>query len=149
MKHLISLALCCFLAVPLTSLAADPTEKDAIAMVDKAVAFAKANGKDKLIAEVNAKNAEFIQGELYVVVYGLDGVRLAHPVNPKLVGKSVLDIADVDGKEYGKEMVEVAKGKGKGWVDYKFKNPTNGKVEPKSSYVARTGDVFVIAGIYK
>ena len=132
-----------------SAFAAGFTDKDAIAMTDKALAYAKTNGKDKLIAEVNAKNPEFIQGELYVVVYGMDGMRLAHPANPKLVGKSVLDIADVDGKEYGKEMVAIAKDKGTGWVDYKFKNPTSNKVEQKASYVVRAGDVFVIVGIYK
>jgi len=137
------------LMFPAVVLSAEPTEKDAIAMVDKAVAFAKANGKDKLIAEVNAKNPDFIQGELYIVVYALDGMRLAHPTNPKLIGKSAADIADVDGKEYGKEMIAVANGKGKGWVDYKFKNPVSAKVEQKSSYVVKSGDFFVIAGIYK
>jgi signal transduction histidine kinase len=129
--------------------AAGPTEKDAMAMADKAVALAKAGGRDKLIAEVNGKNPDFIQGELYVVVYGIDGMRLAHPINAKLVGKSVLDIADVDGKEYGKEMVAVAKDKGKGWVDYKFKNPTSNKVEQKTSYIVRAGDIFIMTGIYK
>ena len=118
-------------------------------MADKAVAYANANSKDKLIAEVNAKNPDFIQGELYVVVYGLDGMRLAHPLNAKLIGKSVLDIADVDGKEYGKEFVAIAKDKGKGWVDYKYRNPTSNKIEQKTAYIIRAGDIFIMAGIYK
>lgn len=149
MRRFLSLILCVFMLAPAWAANTDPTEKDAIAMVDKAVAFAKERGKDKLIAAVNGKNPDFIQGELYIVVYALDGVRLAHPVNPKLVGKSAADIADVDGKEYGKEMIALANGKGKGWVDYKFKNPVTAKVEQKTSYVVRSGDFFVIAGIYK
>jgi len=141
------LATCFFLSA--SAGAAGPSEKDAMAMADKAVAYAKASGRDKLIAEVNGKNPDFIQGELYVVVYGIDGMRLAHPINAKLVGKSVLDIADVDGKEYGKEMVAVARDKGKGWVDYKFKNPSNNKIEQKTSYIERAGDIFIMTGIYK
>lgn len=149
MKSILAVLLSACLLLPAVVQAAEPTEKDAIAMVDKAIAFAKAQGKDKLIAEVNAKNPDFIQGELYIVVYALDGVRLAHPTNPKLIGKSAADIADVDGKEYGKEMIALANGKGKGWVDYKFKNPVSQKVEQKSSYAVKGGDFFVIAGIYK
>lgn len=149
MKMLLSCLALLLLCVSTSASAADPTQKDAIALVEKAAAFVKANGKDKLVSAVNAKSPEFVQGELYIVVYALDGMRLAHPTNPKLVGKSTLDIADVDGKEYGKEMVEIAKNKGKGWVDYKFKNPVSGKVEPKSSYVMREGDIFIMAGIYK
>ncbi len=146
-KFLLLLGVCLLMSG--SAFSAGPTQKEATTMVDKAVAFATANGKDKLISEVNAKNPDFVQGELYIVVYGLDGMRLAHPLNAKLIGKSVLDIADVDGKEYGKEMVSLAKDKGKGWVDYKFKNPSTNKVEKKSSYVVRAGDVFVMAGIYK
>lgn len=149
MKAVFALIASTFLMLTTAAAAAEPAQKDAIALVEKAIAFAKSQGKDKLVTAVNAKNPDFVQGELYVVVYALDGTRLAHPTNPKLVGKSTLDIADVDGKEYGKEMVEVAKTKGKGWVDYKFKNPVSGKVEPKSSYVERSGDIFVMAGIYK
>ena len=149
MKTIFSMLLLACFCLSGSASAAGTTDKDAMAMTDKAVAFAKTNGKDKLIAEVNAKNPDFIQGELYVVVYGLDGMRLAHPTNPKLVGKSFLDIADVDGKEYGKEMVAIAKDKGQGWVDYKFKNPTSNKIEQKTSYVVRAGEIFVIVGIYK
>jgi signal transduction histidine kinase len=45
--------------------------------------------------------------------------------------------------------VAVARGSGKGWVDYKFRNPTTGKVAPKSTYVLRVDDVALEAGIYK
>ena len=38
---------------------------------------------------------------------------------------------------------------GKGWVDYMYKNPENGKVEAKTAYVLRSGDLIFIAGIYK
>jgi len=142
------LLLCLVITMPV--LAADAGQKEAIAMVDKALAYAKAHGKDKLVEEVNNKNPDFSQGELYIVVASMDGVRIAHGSNPKLVGKSVTENPDVDGKYYGKEMVEIVQSKGKGWVDYKFKNPVSGKIEPKSSYVAKGGDdFFIFAGIYK
>ena len=39
--------------------------------------------------------------------------------------------------------------KGKGWVDYQYKNPTSGKIEPKTTYILRVDDVVLEAGIYK
>ncbi len=114
----------------------------------KAAAYAVANGKDKLLAEVNKKNGSFNQGELYVFVYDLQGTLIADAVNPSLRGQNNLSKPDADGKLFRKEFVEVATSKGKGWVDYKYANPTTGKVEAKTSYVLKQGDVIIIAGVY-
>ena len=149
MKKLFAIFLTVFFVTPLFAYAAVATDKEAIAMVDKAITFAKTNGKEKLITEVNARNPDFAKGELYIVVASMDGVRLAHGANAKQVGKSLLDSEDVDGKPYGKEILAVAQTKGKGWVDYKFKNPVSGKIESKTSYLVRSGDFIVFAGIYK
>ena len=56
---------------------------------------------------------------------------LANPVNPAMIGKDLVDVPDADGKLFRREILELAKKKGKGWVDYKFKNPASGKVEPR------------------
>jgi len=129
--------------------AAEHTRNDAVKMVEKATAFLLANGKDKFIAEVNMKDGRFHQGELYVYVTDLAYTILAHPVNPKIVGQYIVDVPDVDGKPYRKEMVNLARTKGRGWVDYKYKNPVSGLVEPKTSYLSKTGDMIIICGIYK
>jgi signal transduction histidine kinase len=127
----------------------EPSEKDAIALVEKGVAFMKAKGKDEMIKQINAKDPEYVQGSLYLVMRDNKGVVVANPVNPAMIGKDLLDVPDVDGKLFRREILEVAKTKGKGWVDYKFKNPASGKVEAKTSYIYRVGDVTLEAGIYK
>ncbi|WP_028101953.1 cache domain-containing protein [Pseudoduganella violaceinigra] len=128
----------------------EPTEKDAIAMVEKGVAFIKQHGKDKFIEKVSAKDPEFIQGALYVDIRDLQsGVVLAHPINPTIVGKDLTDVPDASGKKYRREIIELAAKKGKGWVDYMYKNPTTGKIEPKTTYIQRVGDAVLEAGIYK
>jgi cytochrome c len=129
--------------------AASPTKEDAQAIVEKAVAYASASGKDQLVAEVNKKDGEFNKGELYVVVYDLSGTLVADPNNKTLIGQNNLNKPDAEGKLFRKEFVETAKSQGSGWVDYKFLNPTNGKVEPKTSYVKKQGDLVIIAGVYK
>ena len=118
-------------------------------MADKADKFMKANGKDKLIEKVNAKDPQFFVGEMYVIVLDPAGTHLAHPANPKLIGKSMLDVPDPDGKMFRKDRVDLAASKGKGWVDYRYKNPESGKIEQKSAYVLKSGDVILTVGIYK
>ncbi len=128
---------------------ADPSEKDAIAMVEKGAAFMKASGKDEMIKRINAKDADYDQGALYLTMRDAKGVILANPVNAAMIGKDLVDVPDADGKLFRREILDLAKKKGKGWVDYKFKNPSSGKVEAKTTYIYAVGDVTLEAGIYK
>lgn len=131
--------------------AADKGNADeAVAMVKKAAAMIKADGKEKAFAAfADPANKDFHDRDLYVFVYDLNGVNLAHGNNPKMVGKNLLGMKDQEGKALIHEMVEVAKSKGKGWVDYKWPNPVTKSIEAKSSYVEKVDDVLVGAGIYK
>lgn len=133
---------------PTLSRAEEPTAKDAIALVEKAAEMIKKTSVDAVKAKIAAKDPELNKGELYVYLRSLDGTTLAHP-NPGLVGKNLIDVPDADGKVFRREIVELAKGKGKGWVDYKFKNPVSGKIEPKTTYIQRQGELIIEAGIYK
>ena len=150
MKHLKALATAALLvAASAPALAGEFATKDeAKAMVGKAVAFVQAQGPAKAYAEFSAKNPEFIDRDLYVVVYGLDGKVLAHGANIKLVGKDMMDAQDVDGKYYVKERVELAAKKADFWQDYKFVNPVSKKIEPKQMFCHPLADSAVCAGIY-
>lgn len=125
------------------------TKDDAVATVKKGIAFIKANGKDKGYAEVSNKEGQFIDRDLYLVVYGLDGTVRAHGANGKMVGKNLIDLKDVDGKPFVKERVDLAQSKGTFWQDYKFTNPVTKKIEPKSMYCEKLDDSVLCGGIYK
>lgn len=125
------------------------TDKEATAMVKKGVAFIKANGKDKGYAEISNKAGQFIDRDLYLVVYGLDGTVHAHGANEKMVGKNLIELKDVDGKAFVKERVDLAKSKGTFWQDYKFTNPVTKKIEPKAMYCEKLDESVVCGGIYK
>jgi cytochrome c len=130
--------------------ASEPTAKDAIAMTERGAALIKAKGKDEMMKRINAKDPEFVQGSLYIDMRDLyTGVVLAHPINSTIVGKDLVDVPDANGKKYRREIIELAQAKGKGWVDYQYKNPTSGKIEPKTTYILRVDDVVLEAGIYK
>jgi cytochrome c len=127
----------------------EPTRDDAIAMVKKGVAYIKANGTEKGYAEISNKSGQFQMGELYLVVYGLDGKCLAHGANPKQIGRDLIDLTDVDGKYFIKERVSLVSSKPAGvWQDYKFTNPTSKKVEPKVMYCEKLNDTAVCGGVY-
>ena len=150
MKALQYAAVAALLAGVNVAIAADHGTKDeAMAMVKKAVGFIKDQGADKAYAEISNKSGQFVDRDLYVVVYGLDGKVLAHGANSKLIGKDMLDAQDVDGKPYVKERVEMAKAQPTFWQDYKFANPVSKKVEPKQMYCERVAETAVCAGIYK
>jgi len=125
------------------------SQKDAKALVEKAASFAKASGKDAALKEIGKAKGQFDKGELYVFAYDMNAVMLAHPKNAKLVGKNLMDVPDNDGKLFRKEIIEVAKTKGSGWVDYKYLNPETKKVEAKTTYVQKVGDIVLCCGTYK
>ena len=125
------------------------TPEQAKAMVEEAVAFYNANGQEKAFAEFGNPQGKFIKGDLYIFGLDLTGMTLAHGANPKLVGKSLYEVKDADGKLFMQEMIEVAKTKGKGWVEYKWSNPESKKIEPKASYIIRVKDIFLGCGAYK
>ena len=150
MKLFATTAALCLAIAATPALANGPTEKDAIAMVERGVALVKAKGKDEMMKKINAKDAEFVQGELYMDIRDLKtGIVLAHPYNPSIVGKDLTDVPDAHGKKYRREIIELAAAKGKGWVDYQYKNPTSGKIEPKTTFIQRVDDVVLEVGIYK
>ncbi len=125
------------------------TKEQAVAMVKKGVVLAKSAGKEKAYAEITNKQGSLVKNDLYLVAYGLDGVVHAHGANEKMVGRNLMELRDVDGKEFIKERVELAKTKGTFWQDYKFTNPTTKAVEPKSMYCEKLDDIVVCGGIYR
>lgn len=125
------------------------TPAEAETMVKKAVAEIKANGKDKAFAEFNNQKGKFTDRDLYITVYDMTGKCLSHGANPKMIGKDLIDLRDPDGKFFVKERIEIAKAKGSGWQDYKFNNPVTKKIEPKTMYFEKAGDIIVACGAYK
>lgn len=125
------------------------TQKDAEAMVQKAVAHIKSSGAETAYADFTAQKPEFINHDVYVVVYDLNGKCLAHGQNAKQVGKDLIEFKDADGKAFIKERVDLANSKGKFWQDYKFTDPVTKKILPKSAYCEKADQSIVCAGIYK
>jgi hypothetical protein len=125
------------------------TAAEAEAMVKKAVTYLKTNGEEKSLKDFSDPAGKFVEGDLYIFVYDLQGKCVAHGGNPKMVGKELLELKDADGKEFVKERIEIAKSKGKGWQNYKWNNPTTKKIEDKTAYIEKTGNFIIGCGAYK
>jgi len=133
-------------------IASAATLDEAKAMAQNAAAFAKANGKDKAVAEFNNPNGQFTKGAVYVVFIDFNGVVLAHGGSPALTGKSLLESKDpTTGKFFVKEQIDIAKTKGGDWSTYNWMNPTAQKVQPKKSWVQKVEgmDAFVVCGVFQ
>jgi signal transduction histidine kinase len=125
------------------------SKDDAVAMVKKGITHIKSQGTDKAYAAFTAKDKQFVDRDLYLVVYGLDGKVLAHGANEKQVGKDLIELTDIDGKYFVKERVAMVKAKPAGaWQDYKFTNPVSKKIEPKVMYCEKLGETAVCGGVY-
>jgi len=128
------------------------TAAEAKAFAEKAIAHVKAVGPQKAFADFTANEGGMWQDrDLFVIAIGFDGTNMANSMIKAMVGKPQLEMKDANGKQMVKEMIEVSKSKGTGWVDYLFSNPMTKKIEPKSTYVIHIPgyEGFVGVGYYK
>jgi len=90
----------------------------------------------------------FIAKDAYVFVIDPSGVELVNPAFPNLEGRSLLDLKDTQGKPLVREMLEVARTRGSGWVDYLWPKPGDSVSTQKSTYVskANVGGKWLLVG---
>ena len=125
---------------------ADNSSPDqAKAMAEKAASYVKEHGADAAAAEFNKKESDFVHNDLYVFVVDEDGVFLAHPIKPALVGKNMIALKDVEGTPLIQHFTEVD---GEGWVPYKWPHPVTKKIMPKKSYIINVDGFIIGVGAY-
>lgn len=121
---------------------------EAVALVKQGVAYYRANGRDKALAEFMRVGGPFLKKDLYLFVYDSSGVNLAH-INPKMVGKNLLDMKDADGVSLIKEIIAKGDSKeGHGWTDYRWPNPATKVVEKKRTYTEKVDGIYISCGAY-
>lgn len=121
---------------------------EAVARVKEAADHVKRLGVQKACADLNDPRGRFVQGEYYVFALDMQGHRLAFAPDPRSVGTNVMEQTDAEGFPLGRRINGMAREPGFGWIDYKYLNPKTGRIEPKSVYIERVGDVILGCGIY-
>lgn len=126
------------------------TADDARKLLDAASAQIRRQGMGKALAAFNDRNGAFVRDDLYVFAVNLaSGKFEAHGMNPKWTGTDASDLHDVEGRPLVKEMLEIARGKGEGSVDYVWRNPVTNAVENKRTFIRRENGSLIGVGFYR
>lgn len=128
----------------------DPmTCESARGWVDEAKTFYLRVGKRIALAEFTNPCGMFSEGDLYIFALNFKGIMLAHGVNERFVGLDFIDIKDLEGKHFIKEIVDTAVEKGSGCVQYKWYHPRTKKVLPKVVYFEKVENLIICGGAYE
>jgi signal transduction histidine kinase len=125
------------------------TKEEAVALVHKAVAFLKAHGRDQALAEFNNPKGQFLDRDLYVIVGDMQGKCLAHGAMPELAGRDMMEVRDIDGNYITKDRLKLLEKNNTAWQTYNYPNPATKKIETKSMYLERVGDLYIGVGVYQ
>ena len=125
------------------------TADDARKMLDAATAEIRKQGLAKALASFNNPRGTFVRDDLYVFAVNLESGKFeAHGMNPKWTGTDASDLHDVEGHPLIKEMLDLAKSKGEGTVDYVWRNPVTNAVEKKRTFIRRENGSLIGVGFY-
>jgi signal transduction histidine kinase len=127
------------------------TEAEAQDMVKKAVALIKSSGPESAYKTFTEHpGGAFKDRDLYVFVYDFQGNCLAQGANPKMIGKNLFELKDMDGKQLIKGQIDMVKTSKAGWYGpYKFNNPVTNKLDTKKAYCEQgVAETTVCVGIY-
>ncbi|MCK0508015.1 cache domain-containing protein [Aromatoleum anaerobium] len=121
--------------------------KRATALLERAVRHIEQNG-EKGAADFS-RQANFVDRDLYAYAVRIDGRFLASGgSSAALIGDNVLDYTDIEGKAFFREMIELARAKGGGQVEYRWFNPADSRGDPKLTLFRKVGEVIVAVGFY-
>jgi len=141
------------LCLATTAFADKATKGEIIAKVKEATTMITNKGQDAAFKEINNKEGKFVWKDTYVFVIDFEGTVLARTFQQGGIGKNWMNWQDKSNppKQPVKEMVDVAKGKGEGWVEYMYPKPGEETPSKKISYIYRVPgqNFFVGAGIYE
>ncbi len=94
-------------------------------------------------------NGNFVSEELYIFVMDMNATMLSHGFQHELIGQNLMDLQDIEGKYFIRDMFENINQEGEGWTWYYWDDPVTNSVRKKFSFVKRFGDLVVGSGTYK
>jgi cytochrome c len=124
---------------------ADPSR--AQALLARAVARLKEKG-DKALADFSLVD-EFVDHDLYVYILSPEGVMLASGgSSSNYVGRSIVEYRDTDGRHPFQEMIDLARTRGEGRIEYRWLNLRDGRVERKIALFQAVDGRIAAVGYY-
>ncbi|HEX3002127.1 MAG TPA: cache domain-containing protein [Methanoregula sp.] len=123
------------------------TKTELYDLVDRAVTHAKANGKEKTLAEINNANGQFVKGDLSVWAEDINGTILADPYWKEGIGNNWINYTDPYGAKTTIVNINAVKS-GTGFTRAMFPDTkTGGTVAiPELMYGKAVDDSWYISG---
>ncbi|MFP4427894.1 MAG: cache domain-containing protein [Desulfovermiculus sp.] len=145
-----SIVLCLLLAAPALA-GKEATKEECVSKCREAAALVNSKGLEEAIEQISDQKGPFVWKDSYVFLMDLEGQMLAHPFRPELTEKDhVLLMTDPTDKALFVHFVNLARGKGEGWVEYMWPKPGKNTPQKKITYIYRVPETeyFVGAGVY-
>lgn len=124
------------------------TPVEAQRMAEAAAVHLERVGLERAFHDFMNTGSRFFDRDLYVFVLDLSGRLLANGRFPELIGSSALGSRDASGRSFVLDAIAVARGPGRGWIEYQWYNPCTGDYGYKSTYIIRVGNLMVGVGAY-
>ena len=129
--------------------------KALVTLVEDAARLMERDG-EAAFKQFAVRGSRWLNGDLYLFAYTIDGVCVFHPITPELVGRNVLDLRDLHGKPIIQNVTDIGRKPGpdaSGWVFYFWENQVQLTPSWKSTYVRKVlgpnGKTYVVgAGLY-
>lgn len=102
----------------------DTSISDLKQFVQDAAVAARMKGKENACADFNNLSGAYVTDDMYIFAYDMNGTTLALPYQQGLIGKSRMDLTDVNGLSIMPAFLDAAK-RGGGFLYYIYKNPQN------------------------
>ena len=115
--------------------------RDAICLYENA-------GKETLLREIADSMGRFVLDALYIFALDLNGTMLAHPVEPALTGRNLIDLRDSEGNAFIGKIVDTAKTDGHGYRDYKWHSPGSDYELRKTVFFEQVDGIILCSGFY-
>ncbi len=115
--------------------------QDAITLYENA-------GKEILLIEIADSLGRFVSDARYIFALDLDGTMVAHPIEPALAGRNLIDLRDSEGNAFIRKIVDTAKTRGYGYSDYKWRSPGSDDELHKTVFFELVEGIILCSGFY-
>ncbi len=128
------------------------TRQECVKMAKAAGEMLLKKGQEATFEKINDPSGPFVWKDTYVFCMTIEsGTMKAHPLKPRLIGKNLKGIKDMNGVMFVLDYINKANTHGEGWTDYMWPKPGEKKPSNKTTYTYKVPgmDYMMAAGIYQ
>jgi methyl-accepting chemotaxis protein len=116
--------------------------------VQDAITLYENAGIETLLTEIADSRGRFVSDARYIFALDLNGTMAAHPIDPALTGRNLMDLTDSEGKAFIRKIVDTAKTSGYGFTDYKWPSPASDDELHKTVFFELVDCIILCSGFY-